>query len=115
MASNTRSSETNIFIIGGSGSGKTNTLNSIKHQSDIDKIYQYTKDICESKYQLLSKKRVQKDIQNLKGSKAFLEFFNDIKNIYLNIGYYKPKGKKHKILVLLDDMIVDIIRSNKKI
>ena len=44
-----------IFIIGGSGSGKTNVfLNLIKHQrSDIEKTYSFVKDPFESKYQLV--------------------------------------------------------------
>ena len=41
-----------ILIIGGSGSGKTNTLlNLINNQPDIDKIYLYTKDPYEGKCQ----------------------------------------------------------------
>ena len=49
-----------ILIIGGSGSGKTNLLlNLIENQLDIDKIYLYTKDPHESKYQyLINKKKV---------------------------------------------------------
>ena len=40
-----------ILIIGGFGSGKTNTLfNLINEQKDIDKIYLYAKDLSESKY-----------------------------------------------------------------
>ena len=47
-----------ILIIGGSGSGKTNTLlNFINNQPDIDKIYLYVKDIYEPKYQYLIKKK----------------------------------------------------------
>ena len=43
-----------ILIIGGFGSGKTNTLlNLIHHQPNIDKIYLYTKDPYKAKYQLL--------------------------------------------------------------
>ena len=43
-----------IFIIGGSGSGKTNTLlNLIKEQDDIDKVYLYAKDLSEPKYESL--------------------------------------------------------------
>ena len=43
-----------ILIIGGSGSGKTNTsLNLINNQPDIDKIYLYAKDPYEDKYQFL--------------------------------------------------------------
>ena len=37
-----------ILIIGGSGSGKTNTLlNLINEQNDIDKIYLYARDLNE--------------------------------------------------------------------
>ena len=40
-----------ILIIGGSGSGKTNTLlNLINNQPHIDKIYLYAEDIYEPKY-----------------------------------------------------------------
>ena len=47
-----------ILIIGGAGSGKTNTLlNLIENQPDIDKIYLYAKDSYESKYQYLINKR----------------------------------------------------------
>ena len=43
-----------ILIAGGSGSGKTNVLlNSISNQPDIDKIYLYSKDLYEAKYQYL--------------------------------------------------------------
>ena len=42
-----------ILIIGGSGSGKTNTLlNLINEQNDIDKIYLYARDLNESKYDI---------------------------------------------------------------
>ena len=47
-----------ILIIGGSGSGKTNTLlNSINEQYDIDKFYLYAGDLNEPRYKLLIKKR----------------------------------------------------------
>ena len=43
-----------MLIIGGSGSGKTNSLlNLINYQPDIDKIYLYSKDPHEEKYQFL--------------------------------------------------------------
>ena len=45
------------ILVGGSGSGKTNTLlNVIKEQDDIDKIYLYAKDLSEPKYEFLIKK-----------------------------------------------------------
>ena len=51
-----------ILIIGGSGSGKTNTLlNLIRQQDDIDKIYLYAKDLVNSSMNFLSKSaRMQK-------------------------------------------------------
>ena len=46
------------LIIGGSGSGKTNSLfNLIYQQPDIDKIYLFAKDTLEAKYQFLIKIR----------------------------------------------------------
>ena len=40
-----------ILMIGGSGSGKTNTLLNLENnQSDIDKIYLYEKGLYEPKY-----------------------------------------------------------------
>ena len=43
-----------ILIIGGSGSGKANSLfNLINQQTDIDKIYSYAKNPQEAKYQFL--------------------------------------------------------------
>ena len=43
-----------ILIIGGSGSGKTNTLlNLINEQNDVDKTYLYAKDLNEPKYKIL--------------------------------------------------------------
>ena len=45
------------LIIGGSGSGKTNTLlNLIKKQKDIDKIYLCAKHLSKPKYEFLIKK-----------------------------------------------------------
>lgn len=47
-----------ILIIGGSGSGITNTLlNVMIYQSDIDKMHFYAKYSCEPKYKLLRNKR----------------------------------------------------------
>ena len=49
-----------ILIIIGSESGKTNTL-LISNQPDIDKIYLYSKDPYEDKYQFLINKRETQD------------------------------------------------------
>ena len=56
-----------IFIFGGSGLGKTNTLlNIIREQNDIDKIYLYAKDLSEPKYEFLIKKRENAGIRHFK-------------------------------------------------
>ena len=62
-----------ILIIGGSGSGKTNTLlNLINEQKDIDKIYLYAKDLSESKYKYLIKNRENVGIKHLNDLKTFI-------------------------------------------
>ena len=49
-----------ILIVGGSGSGKTNSLlNLINHKPDVDKIYLHAKDPYEEKYYYLTKEKVQ--------------------------------------------------------
>ena len=63
-----------ILIIRGSGSGKTNTLfNMINQEQDIEKIYLYTKDLKEVKYQFLINK--SEDV----GTKYFNDSFIIIK------------------------------------
>ena len=57
MATNSWSTIQNNKI-GGSGSGKTNSLfNLINDKPDIDKLYLYAKDPYEAKYQSLINKR----------------------------------------------------------
>ena len=47
-----------MLIVGGSGTRKTNALlNLINHETNTDKIYLYTKDPYETKYQFLINKR----------------------------------------------------------
>ena len=102
-----------ILIVGGSGSGKTNALlNLIKNQPDIDKIYLYVKDPYEKKYQYLISKREKVGLNHFKNPKAFMEYSNDMQDVYKNIEDYNPI-KKRKILIVFDDMIVDMINNNK--
>ena len=66
-----------ILIIGGSGSRKTNTLlNLIKEQDDTDKMYLYTKDLSEPKYEYLVKKHENAGIKHLNEWNAFTECCN---------------------------------------
>ena len=75
-----------ILIVGGSGSGKTNALlNLINNQSDIDKIYLYAKDPYEAKYQYLINKREKIALDHFKDPKAFMEYSNDMEDVYKNI------------------------------
>ena len=102
-----------ILIIGGSGSGKTDTLlNLLENQPDIDKIYLYVKDLYELKYQLLINKRESVGINHFKDSKAFIEYSNDTHDVYKKIDDYNP-DKENKILILFDDMIADMIHVKK--
>ena len=102
-----------ILIIGGSGSGKTNALsNLINNQPDIDKIYLYGKDPYEKKYQYLIKKREKVGLNHFNHPKAFMEYLNDMQNVYKNIEDYNP-NKKREVLISFDDMIADMISNNK--
>ena len=74
-----------ILIIGGSASGKTNALlNLINNQPDIDKIYLYAKDPYEAKYQFLINKRESTGLKHFNDPKAFMEYSNDMQDIYQN-------------------------------
>ena len=102
-----------ILIIGGSGSGKTNVLwKIIENQLYIDKIYLYAKDLYEAKYQYLINKRESVLMNNFNDPKAFIEYSNDMHNVYKNINYYNP-SKENKILLVFDDMIADMINSKR--
>ena len=79
-----------ILLIGGYGSGKTNSLiNLTSQQPDIDKIHFNAKDPYEAKYQ------------------------NIIQYNTIQIEEYNS-NKKHQILIVFDDMITDML-SNKKL
>ena len=75
-----------ILIIGGSESGKTNTLlNVINEQNDIDKIYLHARDLNEPKYKILIKKRKDAGIKHLNDPNAFIDCSNTMDDVYENI------------------------------
>ena len=76
-------------------------------------MYFSTKDPYEAKYQLLFNKRESKGLKHLNDSEAFIEYSNDIDDIYKNIEEYNLI-KKRKISVVFHDMIADIF-SNKNL
>ena len=102
-----------ILIIRGSGSGKTNALlNLINNQLDINKIYLYAKDPYEAKYQFLVKKRKNTGLKHINDPKAFIEYSNDMQDIYKDIDEYNT-DKERKILIVFDDMNADMINNKK--
>ena len=102
-----------ILIIGGSGSGKTNTLlNLINEQNDIDKIYLYARDLNEPKYKILIKKRKDAGIKHLNDLNAFIECSNTMDDVYKNIHDYNS-SRKRKISIVSDDMTA-YIKTNTK-
>ena len=115
---NTSSSEHNnwpcrMLIIGPSGSGKTNTLlHLIDKFHPLDKIYLYAKDTDEPKFEYLINKREQVGIKNLNDPLAFTEYSNDMNDVLENINNYN-KNRDKKVLIIFDDMIADIMRSEK--
>ena len=63
------------MIIGGLGSGKTTLLlNLIENQPNIDKIYLYSKDPFEAKYQYVINKREGAGIDHFNDPKDFIEY-----------------------------------------
>ena len=102
-----------ILIIGGSGSGKTNALlNLINNQPDIDKIYLYAKDPYKAKYQYLINKDEKVGLDHFDDPKAFVEYLNNMQDVYKNIKDYNPR-KKRKVLIIFDDMIADMINDKQ--
>ena len=92
---------------------KKSLFNSISQQLDTEKICLYDKGRYKAKHQLLINKRERTGLKHLNESKTFIEYSNDIDDIYRNIEKYSPI-KKHKVLIVFDYMIVDML-SNKNL
>ena len=99
-----------ILVIGGCGSGKINALlNLIHNQPDIDKIYLCPKDPYEAKYQYVINKHEKVGLDTLMILKFLLntqmkcKMFVKVAECYL--------GKKRKVLIVFDDIIIDMINS----
>ena len=74
----------------------------INHQQDIDKICLYAKDPYEAKYQFLIKKRESTGLKHLNDSKAFIDYSNNMDDIYNNNKEYNA-NKKRKILIVFEN------------
>ena len=112
MSINSRSSIQNVnrtFWI-----RKKNTLlNLINNQPDIYKIYLYAKDPYEAKYQLLIKKREIAGLNHFNDAKVFIEYLNDIQDVYKNVEECHI-GKKRKILIIFDNTIAAMINNKER-
>ena len=91
---------------------KNTLLNLLNHQPDIGKCYLYAKDPYETKCQLLISKHKWVGSKHCNEPKAFIEYLNDMDDIYQNIDECNS-NKKCKILIVFDDMTADM-PSNKK-
>ena len=60
-------------------------INLINEQNDIDKIYLHAKDLRESKYEYLIKKREDLGIKHLNNPNGFIECSNTMDDVYGNI------------------------------
>ena len=61
----------------------------------------YTKDSNEAKYQLLIYRREGTGLKYLNDLKAFIEYSNDMDDIYKDIEEYNPNKKNEKYLLYL--------------
>ena len=84
----------------------------IHNQQDIDKIYLYAEGPYEDKYQYLINKRESVGLKRFNDPKAFIEYSNDMHDVYKKIDSYNH-DKENKILIVFDDMIADMINNKK--
>ena len=87
-------------------------LNLINNQPDINKTYLHAKDPYEAKYQFLISKRESTGLKHFGNCKAFIEYSNDMHDVYKNIDEYNV-DKERKILIVFDNMIADMINKAK--
>ena len=92
-----------MSIIGGSGSEKTkgllNLINEQEEDNDelIDKIYLYSEEVNETKYQFLIKKREDAGIKYLNDPKAFIDNIHSIWMMFTIILMIIIQTEKQKI------------------
>ena len=72
----------------------------------------YAKDPYEAKYQYLINIREKVGIDHYDDLTAYIEYLNDMHDVYANIDEYNP-DIENKILIVFDDMIADLINNRK--
>ena len=76
----------------------------------VCKIYLYAKDPCEAKYQYLINKREKVGLDHFRDPEVFMEYSNNMQDVYKNIVDYNPY-KKRKTLIIFENMIADMINN----
>ena len=72
----------------------------------------YAKDPYAGKHKFLINKREKKGLDHYDDLKAFMEYSNDVQDVYKSIEDYNPR-KNRKVLIVFDDMIADMINNEK--
>ena len=72
----------------------------------------YTKDPNEVKYQLQINKQKYSGLKHFNNFQAFIEFSNDMANIYKNIEECNP-NKNRKTLIVFDYLIANMLNNKK--
>ena len=72
------------------------------------KFFLYVKNLCKAEYQFLINNRESTGLKYLNDFKAFIEYSNELNNIYKTIEEYNP-NKKLNILTVFHYMIADMI------
>ena len=72
----------------------------------------YTEDPFEAKYQFVINKRESTGLKHFNDPKAFIEYSNDMQDVYKKIDEYNA-DKERKILRAFDDMIAEMINNKK--
>ena len=100
-----------MLIIGPSGSERTNTLlHLIQNLNKTTPVDLYAKDLSEPKYEFLINNRKNSGIKHFNNPTAFIEYSNDMNDVFTNIDDYN-KQRKRKVLIIFDDMIAAIMSS----
>ena len=72
----------------------------------------YAKDLHEEKNQYLIKICEKVSIDHHNDPRVYVQYSNDMRDVYININYYNP-DKEKKILIVFDDIIADMINNKK--
>ena len=72
----------------------------------------FARDPYKDKYKFLINKRESIGLKHFNEANSFIEYSNDMDDVYKNINDYNP-DKENKILIVFDDMIADMINNKK--